>query len=232
MTGADGLGTAVRDRVDRPPGGDAGLVVAVMLAIYGVVTTFGLLLGLDSNGLVNSLQTITFFTAVYALLALALNLQWGYAGLFNVGVVGFMAVGVYAMTMLTRPVAPASGPPGLGLSLPIGVLGGTAAAAVMGLVAAIPALRVDDDYLAIITIGLAEIVRITIASPALERFSVAGLETGTGGATGIGLPTNPVGRLYYADPASPAAGTTPLGDVAFGLFELLGVDPAIVVKIT
>lgn len=214
------------------PGGDATLVLLVMLALYTWVGAFGLVLGLDVSGLLNSLQTITFFAAVYALLALALNLQWGYAGLFNVGVVGFMAVGVYTMAILSRPVSPVSGPPGLGLPLALGVIGGVVAASLVGLLAAIPALRVDDDYFAIITVGLAEIIRIVIAAPELNEFTIAGVETGTGGATGLGLPQNPIKSIYYLDPASPAAGTTAVGEIVFGLFEAVNVDPSVVVNLT
>ncbi|PSP91164.1 branched-chain amino acid ABC transporter permease [Halobacteriales archaeon QS_4_66_20] len=233
MTLADRTRTIFsRDWTTDLPGGDATLVVLVMLALYTWVGLFGIILGLDVSGLLNSLQTITFYAAVYAILALALNLQWGYAGLFNVGVVGFMAVGVYTMAILSRPVAPISGPPGFGLPLPIGLIGGVLAAAVIGLVAAIPALRVDDDYFAIITLGLAEIIRIVISSPAADEFRVGSIRTGTGGANGLSLPQNPIHSIYYTDPASPAAGTTPVGDAVFSIFEAVHVDPAVVVKIT
>lgn len=215
----------------RIPGGNAGLVASVFLAMYLLFALLGGLLGLPFGGLVSTLQSITFFAAVYALLALALNLQWGYAGLFNVGVVGYMAVGVYTMAILTRPVMPASGTPGLGLPLPVGVVAGVTAAALMGLVTAAPALRVSDDYLAIITVGLAEIVRIAANSTALERFTIAGTELGTGGASGISLPTNPIIGLFYLDPASRAAGPTGFGAVVFGLLEPLDIDEAIVVDL-
>lgn len=214
------------------PGGNAGLVAAVFLGLYLSFTILGVVLGLSLGGLVNTLQSITFFAAVYALLALALNLQWGYAGLFNVGIVGFMAIGVYTMAILTRPVNPATGTPGLGLPLMVGVLGGVIAAALFGLLTAIPALRVSDDYLAIITVGLAEIVRIAANSSALERVSIAGTVVGTGGASGLALPVNPVGGLYYIDPASRAAGPTAIGTVVFGTFEPLGIHEAIIVDWT
>ena len=233
MTVADRLrAAATGDWTADLPGGDAALVLFVMLGLYAWVGAVGIVLGLDVSGLLNSLQTITFYTAVYALLALALNLQWGYAGLFNVGVVGFMAVGVYTMAILSRPLDPVSGPPGLGLPLPLGLIGGVLAASLVGLVATVPALRVDDDYFAIITVGLAEIIRIVIASPALDEFTIAGVETGTGGSSGLSLPRNPILEIYYVDAASPAAGTTAIGDAVFGVFEAVNVDPAVVVNIT
>jgi len=228
--------TTARTRIDRIadrlPGGDAGLVVAVLFGLYALFVAFGLLLGLDVSGLVSSLQTITFFAAVYALLTLALNLQWGYAGLFNVGIVGFMAIGVYTMAILTRSPTPTSGPPGLGLPLVVGIVGGMAAAGLFGLVTAVPALRVSDDYLAIITVGLAEIVRIALESPTLQEVSLGGVTVGTGGPGGLGLPTNPIGALYYVDPSSPSEGTTALGDLVFGLTGAIDVDSAIVVSWT
>ncbi|WP_129113354.1 branched-chain amino acid ABC transporter permease [Halegenticoccus tardaugens] len=205
-------------RTNRLPGGDAGLIVGVFLALYAGFTLLGLFLGLGVDGVASTLQRITFFAAVYALLALALNLQWGYAGLFNIGVAGFMAVGVYTMAMLTAPTDPAAGGiPGLGLPLPVGVVGGMVAAAVVGAIAALPALRLKADYLAIVTLALSEIIRIVYNSTTLRTFSVAGTELGTGGSQGLPLPTNPINALFYSDPRSPASPPTALGEAAFEL---------------
>lgn len=233
MSGTEGRrteeGRLVEQIAESIPGGNAGLIAAVFAVLYLGFTLVALILGLSLGGLLSTLQGITFFAAVYALLALALNLQWGYAGLFNVGIVGFMAIGVYTMAILTGPVDPASGTPGLGLPLLVGVVGGVTAAAVFGLVTAVPALRVSDDYLAIITVGLAEIVRIAVNSSALERVEVGGTAVGTGGASGLALPTNPINGLFYVDPSAPAAGLTPVGSVVFGVTDVLDIDQAIVV---
>jgi branched-chain amino acid transport system permease protein len=96
--------------------GDGRLLLLVTVSIYALFTAFSLALGFDADGTANTLRRMTFFAAVYAMLVLALNLQWGYAGLFNIGVAGFMAVGVYTMAILTRGAAETPG--GLGLPLP------------------------------------------------------------------------------------------------------------------
>ncbi|PHQ47296.1 branched-chain amino acid ABC transporter permease, partial [Halorubrum sp. C3] len=126
---------------------DLGLVVGTLLAIYAAATLLTFTDGL--NSVVGLMETLTFLGLVYALTALALNLQWGYTGLFNIGVAGFMAVGVYTMGMVVRSPDPAFGPPGLGLPLPVGIVAGMGMAALLGAVAALPALRLKADYLAI-----------------------------------------------------------------------------------
>jgi ABC-type branched-subunit amino acid transport system permease subunit len=217
----------------RLPNDDAVLILGVLFGLYVGFTVLGMALGLDIAGLASTLQRITFFAAVYALLALALNLQWGYAGLLNIGVAGFMAVGVYTMAMLTAPASPAAGGvPGLGLPLWVGVIGGMVAAALVGALAALPALRLKADYLAIVTLGLSEIIRLTYNSTTFQTFSIAGLEMGTGASQGIQTPTNPVMGLYYTTPSSPASGTTALGESVFDFFGTLGLGEPVVVDWT
>ena len=227
------MSTATDRLTERLPDNDAVLILGVLLGLYVGFTILGMALGLDTNGLASTLQRITFFAAVYALLALALNLQWGYTGLFNIGVAGFMAVGVYTMSMLTAPVNPsAGGVPGLGLPLWLGILGGMAAAALVGAIAALPALRLKADYLAIVTLALSEIIRITYNSTTFQTFSIAGAELGTGASQGIQTPTNPVQSLFFTDPASPASPPTALGETLFGVFGGLGIGNSTVVDWT
>jgi branched-chain amino acid transport system permease protein len=99
------------------------------------------------------------FAGIFAVMSLGLNLQWGFTGLFNVGVAGFVAVGAYASALLTGPPEP--GRLG-GFGLPI-VLGWLAAMAISGLVALIvgaAALRLREDYLAITTFGIAVVIQL------------------------------------------------------------------------
>jgi len=216
---------SVADATDRLrdvfDGNDVRLVVGVFLGIYVTFIAVSVLLGFDLNGTVNTLRRITFLAAAYALLSLALNLQWGYAGLFNIGVAGFMAVAVYTTAILAG--APTASPPGLGLPLWAAAIGGMVAAAIVGAVAALPALRLKADYLAIVTLALGEIIRISVLSRTFASFSVAGLQLGTGGGQGISIPDNPVRGLYYLDPSNPTAGTTPFGSAAFAFFDTLTV---------
>jgi branched-chain amino acid transport system permease protein len=87
------------------------------------------------------------FAAIFAVIVLGLNLQWGFTGLFNVGVAGFVAVGAYTSAILTAPPYPES-LGGFGLPVAVGWLGAMAASGVV-------ALRLRHDYLAIATFGIA-----------------------------------------------------------------------------
>ncbi len=225
------------------PEGDGGLLLELTVGIYLAYVIVSLVLGLNVNGTVNTLQRITFLSAVYALVVLALNLHWGYAGLFNIGVAGFMAVGVYTMGMMTG--SPTGSPPGLGLPLPIGILGGVLAASLVGAITALPAIRLRADYLAIVTLALSEILRLSFLSSTLQEFTlggwefdvpylsswigdlaVPGLALGTGAGRGMSLPRNPVRAIYYHSPGEP----TPVGDVAFEVLSVL--QPTVIINWT
>ena len=93
--------------------------------------------------------------AVYALTAVGLNLQFGYTGLTNYGQVGFLLVGAYGTAIAVDK---------WDLPLRVGVPGRCAAAVVLGLLLGIPTLRLRADYLAIVTISAAEILRIAANS--------------------------------------------------------------------
>ena len=92
--------------------------------------------------------------AAYALSAIGLNLQFGYTGLVNLGHIASMLVGAYG----TAIVVDAGG------SLLLGVLVGLASAVVLGLVWGLPTLRLRADYLAIVTLSGAEILRYVVRS--------------------------------------------------------------------
>ena len=116
-------------------------------------------------------------------LAVSLNLINGLAGQFSLGHAGFMAVGGYTATYLTvrygRQIAALAGstladPPGASVVMVPSLAAGALAAAVAGLVVGIPSLRLKGDYLAIVTLGFGEIIRVVILNiPAV------------GGATGF-----------------------------------------------
>ena len=130
---------------------DFRIVVSAFVGISFLFIIVAMVLGLDFNGTVNTIQRIMFLSAVYAMVVLALNLQWGYAGIFNIGVAGFMLSGVYTMAIITGD--PNGLIPGLGLPLPIGIIGGVLMASLLGLLISIPTLKLKADYLAIVTIG-------------------------------------------------------------------------------
>lgn len=222
-----GLRTTVdagRERLDELPRWKSDLVVLLggVALTYLLFSVLGLAAGISTNEIAGFLQTVTFFAAVFALLTLALNLHWGYTGLFNIGVAGFMAVGVYTMAILTAD--PAGSPAGFGLPIPIGVAGGMLASAAVGAVIALPALRVRADYFAIVTLGFSEIVRLSITSGTLRQIEVGETVYGTGGGSGIRY--TPVDSVVPWLLDLPGVGF--LGDVLYGIGATVGVSQSVV----
>ena len=122
-------------------------------------------LGIPSNTAQSILSPATL---AYALAALGLALHFGFAGLLNFGIAGFMAIGAYgyAISALT-----------FGLPWWAGMLVGIGGAVVFALILGIPTLRLRGDYLAIVTIAAAEIVRRLVLTTAFTD--------GTGSADGL-----------------------------------------------
>ena len=201
---------------------DLLLIVGLVFATYVAFGLLGIFTGVSINETAGFLQTVTFFAAVFALLTLALNLHWGYTGLFNIGIAGFMAVGVYTMAIMTA--SPDGTPAGFGLPIPIGVIGGTLAAGLVGAVIALPALRVRADYFAIITLGFSEIVRLSITSGTLRRIEIGERMYGTGGGSGV--------RYTPVDTVVPwlleFSMLAYLGDILYGIGAFVGISQSIV----
>lgn len=121
---------------------------------------------MDLAGIIAYLVSLAILAGIYAVFTLGLNIQWGYTGLFNIGIAGFFCIGAYTSALITTPM-----PTGIyaqyvhqifGWNLPFifGILG---AALVCGLIAifiGIPTLKLREDYLAITTIGIAETIRL------------------------------------------------------------------------
>lgn len=116
---------------------------------------------------------------IYAILCLGLNIHWGYTGLFNIGIAGFYAVGAYTSALLSGP------PPGpldwrtiggLGLPFPVGLLGAILFSGLIALFIGFIALRLKGDYLAIATIGIAEVIRLILKNEGWLTNSVWGLK--------------------------------------------------------
>lgn len=92
--------------------------------------------------------------AAYAIAAIGLNLQFGYAGLLNFGHVGFMLAGAYGLAITVDA----------GGSFWLGLLVGIAASVGLGFLLGVPTLRLRADYLAIVTISAGEILRLVVRS--------------------------------------------------------------------
>lgn len=99
------------------------------------------------------------FVGVFAIVVLGLNLQWGFTGLFNVGVAGFVGIGAYASALLTAPADPGR-IGGFGLPVLVGWLGAVAASGFAALLVGAAALRLRHDYLAITTFGVAVVLQL------------------------------------------------------------------------
>ena len=114
------------------------------------------------EGILSFLLSIATIVAIYSILTLALNIRWGFTGLLDFGIAGFFAIGAYTSAILTSPHSEEL-VFGVRHSLGFGVpfLGGllAAAAAIVAYLIGIPTLRLRGDYLAIMTIGLSEIIR-------------------------------------------------------------------------
>lgn len=206
----------------------AGLVFGLYL-FFLVLSWFGGFQNVEA--ITSRLQSVTLLALVYVMFALALNLQWGYAGLLNLGVAGFAAVGVYTMALLSLPAN------GLGLGLPlwVGIPGGFLAATLLGALAALPAIRLRADYLAIVTLAFSEIIRLTIRSRPATEFTIAGQRLGTGGTDSLDLPPNPVKWLLYENPDQGAfiavENPTLVGDPLFAAGDALGIGASVVERV-
>jgi branched-chain amino acid transport system permease protein len=138
---------AVRRRWDPLPTA-AKLAIAAGVLVLGAVAPLGVS---------PYWQSVLFApVGIYVLLALGLNIVVGQAGLLDLGYVAFYAVGAYTTAKLTLPAAHGGAGWQPWLALPVAVV----VAMIAGVVIGAPTLRLRGDYLAIVTLGFGEIVRI------------------------------------------------------------------------
>ena len=138
---------------------------------------------------------------VYALAAIGLNVHFGYTGLLNFGQSAFLAVGSYGMAVSILKTD---------LPLVVSLLLGIAASVVLALLLGIPTLRLRADYLAIVTIAAAEIIRLLARSVALREYF--------GGSDGLqGFATGFYSMNPYPD------GQYGVGRVSFGEREMWAI---------
>ena len=129
---------------------------------------------MTTSGMLSRYYTgIVMMVGINIILTASLNLTTGYLGQLALGHAGFMSVGAYGAALFTLY----SGLP-TGVSFPIALFIGGIVAALFGIAIGIPALRLKGDYLAIITLGFGEIIRVLITNVEF-----------TGGAKGLrGIP--------------------------------------------
>lgn len=122
------------------------LFIILSLVVYGVIQF------LINSGSLNPFYANTLiFIAINIILAVSLHLVIGITGQFSIGHAGFLAVGAYISAIFTMK---------LQFPFPAALIAGGVIAAVAGLMVGIPSLRLKGDYLAIATLGFAEIIRI------------------------------------------------------------------------
>jgi neutral amino acid transport system permease protein len=124
--------------------------------------SWDIILGVSLESLINGTMI------AYALAAIGLNVHFGYTGLLNFGQSAFLGVAAYGMAMMVAT---------FGLPFWVGIAVGLAGAVVLALLLGIPTLRLRADYLAIVTIAAAEIVRLLFRSVSLSEW--------TGGSDGL-----------------------------------------------
>ncbi|HMQ54276.1 MAG TPA: hypothetical protein PKE64_17425 [Anaerolineae bacterium] len=127
------------------------------------------------------ISQILVLVGLYALMGLGLNIEIGLAGLLDLGFVGFFAIGAYVMALMTTTGELAVVDSNFWVAIPIAI----AVAGFAGVFLGIPVLRMRGDYLAIVTLGFAEIIRILVLSDFLRPV--------LGGAQGVlNIPKPPV----------------------------------------
>ena len=108
----------------------------------------------------NGLVVIGMF---YTIIVCSLNLLTGYMGEFSLGHAGFMSIGAYASAIVTTLIQDQTDLPQVVLYL-IAIIVGGLAAGLIGVLVGIPALRLSGDYLCIVTVAVAEIVRVVLSN--------------------------------------------------------------------
>ncbi len=164
------------------------------MTVQIAVWTFVLLFLLVLPRIVGSYMSEVLDTVgLYILMGLGLNIVVGFAGMLDLGYVAFFAIGAYTMAVLTSTE--------LGFfnltfweALPLSILASIAAGVILG----VPVLKMRGDYLAIVTMGFGEIIRILVLSDFLKPI--------LGGAQGLTRIARPViegpiiGRIVIKDP--------------------------------
>ncbi len=128
--------------------------------VLGLVLLVGILGFFLESGMNPYYLQILIYIGINLILAMSLNLINGFTGQFSLGHAGFMSIGAYAMAFLTTQVIPSAWliPPVFWAVL----LVSGSVAALAGLLIGLPSLRLKGDYLAIVTLGFGEIIRVTI----------------------------------------------------------------------
>ncbi|OFE17694.1 branched-chain amino acid ABC transporter permease [Humibacillus sp. DSM 29435] len=176
----------------------AGLPKPVKIVLWALFAVFLFALPLLNIPFITTEDSdfggVLFTVATYVLVALGLNIVVGYAGLLDLGYVGFYAIGAYVVGVLSSAHASL---PWL-VAVPIAIV----VAMISGVILGAPTLRVRGDYLAIVTLGFGEIVRLTLVN-----------SQWLGGARGITDIPRPPGIELFEVPSLDWSNGTPVVDL-------------------
>ena len=176
----------------------------IALAILGVLATLSVILPIYMDDLV---YRVLMLSGIAVIMAVSLNLINGFTGQFSIGHAGFQAVGAYAGAALTVyghndifGHLPKDGQIGTGwMSLAVGagpmlasMLAGGLAAALIGYIVGLPSLRLRGDYLAIVTLGFGEIIRVIV-----ENNDSVGGPRGFSGNLDIGVSVPAITNFFW-----------------------------------
>ena len=164
-----------------------------LLTFLAVLALFGILLAVCESGLASTYVKGIMMTACIAvIMTTSLNLTIGVLGQLTLGACGFQAIGAYTAALVSKLlVANGSGLDDLSRFL-VSMLVGGVVACIFGVLVGIPALRLHGDYLAIITLGFGEIIRVIIQN--LKFAGGMGLDKGQPGQALIGI--DRIANLY------------------------------------
>ena len=154
--------------------------LGLSLGLAGVIVVALILVGTVASP-TSMLYKVLQMGAIYALLAVTMNLLNGFTGLFSLGQAGFMTLGAYTFAVLTIPVNSKAGVYYLfgvtdvlkNVELPwfVALIIAGAVSALFAFLIGMPMLRLKSDYFAIATLGFAEVVRIVVASKPMNRIT-------------------------------------------------------------
>ncbi|KRE99669.1 branched-chain amino acid ABC transporter permease [Nocardioides sp. Soil777] len=197
-------GLKLRDRLAAAPNWarKVGLLLVIAFAFYlpflNILPFAYIRTDLSSSG--SDWASVLFLVVVYMIAAVGLNVVIGFAGLLDLGYVGFYALGAYSIALFGSPSSPVveSIQNRFGLSeewavpfamcIPIAIAMSLTAGVILGA----PTLRLRGDYLAIVTLGFGEIIRITARN-------LDGVTNGATGISGVPVPPGPEvdGRPFF-----------------------------------
>ncbi len=154
------------------------IIRSYLINLVIILVIFGVILTLQQTGIIGRYYMGILITLlINVILTVSLNLATGFLGQLTLGHAGFMSVGAYTAALITMNIGLPTN-----IAFPISLLLGGLTAALFGILVGIPALRLKGDYLAIITLGFGEIIRVIILN---VKFT-----GGARGLTGIDVLTN------------------------------------------